>query len=246
MSKSKAVEVKISTVVAVSVVLHAADPLVLDAALRDMTGGTPDFFEDDLAVLDVTPVADAHLEWDRLVAVLKKYRLHAVAVRGALAESERQIRARGLVLDDGAAAPARAVDVPAAAPAPAPAAPAPATAPAPAAASAAATLIIDQPVRAGQRIYARGADLVVNAAVNHGAEIIADGSIHVYAPLKGRALAGAAGNAEARIFALAMEPELVSIAGVYRTFDDGFPRELANKPAQIRLAGDRLDLAPLG
>jgi septum site-determining protein MinC len=247
MSKSKAVEVKISTVVAVSVVLHAADPLVLDAALRDMTGGTPDFFEDDLAVLDVTPVADAHLEWDRLVAVLKKYRLHAVAVRGALAESERQIRSRGLVLDDGAGAPARAVEVPAPAPVAAPApAPAPAAAAPAASAPAAATLIIDQPVRAGQRIYARGADLVVNAAVNHGAEIIADGSIHVYAPLKGRALAGAAGNAEARIFALAMEPELVSIAGVYRTFDDGFPRELANKPAQIRLAGDRLDLAPLG
>jgi septum site-determining protein MinC len=84
-------------------------------------------------------------------------------------------------------------------------------------------MIVDTPVRAGQRIYARGTDLIITAVVNNGAEIIADGSIHVYAPLHGRALAGASGNAGARIFALSMQPELVSIAGVYRTFDDGFP-----------------------
>jgi len=68
----------------------------------------------------------------------------------------------------------------------------------------------------------------------------------VYAPLHGRALAGASGNADARIFALAMQPELVSIAGVYRTFDDGFPAELTRQPAQIRLVGDRIDISSLG
>ncbi|HAT29963.1 MAG TPA: septum site-determining protein MinC, partial [Janthinobacterium sp.] len=98
------------------------------------------------------------------------------------------------------------------------------------------------PVRAGQRIYARGCDLIITAVVNNGAEIIADGSIHVYAALHGRALAGASGNAGARIFALSMEPELVSIAGVYRTFEDGFPNELARLPAQISLVGDRIDI----
>ena len=106
-------------------------------------------------------------------------------------------------------------------------------------------MVIDTPVRAGQRIYARGCDLIITAVVNNGAEIIADGSIHVYAALHGRALAGASGNAEARIFALSMQPELVSIAGVYRTFDDGFPPELALRPAQIRLHGDRLDILSL-
>ncbi|WP_295994246.1 septum site-determining protein MinC, partial [Rugamonas sp.] len=103
-------------------------------------------------------------------------------------------------------------------------------------------MIIDTPVRAGQRIYARGCDLVITAVVNNGAEIIADGSIHVYSTLNGRALAGASGNAEARIFALSMAPELVSIAGVYRTFEDGFPPEFARQPAQIRLNGDRIDI----
>ncbi|MFZ3287619.1 MAG: septum site-determining protein MinC, partial [Telluria sp.] len=119
-------------------------------------------------------------------------------------------------------------------------------APAPAVAAApAATMVIDTPVRAGQRIYARGCDLIITAVVNNGAEIIADGSIHVYAPLHGRALAGASGNAEARIFALSMQPELVSIAGVYRTFDEGFPPEMARQPAQIRLIGDRIDILSL-
>ncbi len=103
-------------------------------------------------------------------------------------------------------------------------------------------MIVDTPVRSGQRIYARGSDLILTATVNPGAEVIADGSIHVYAPLRGRALAGASGQSDARIFSLAMEAELVSIAGVYRTFDEGWQKELAGKPAQIRLKDDRLDI----
>ncbi|MEG2901326.1 MAG: septum site-determining protein MinC, partial [Massilia sp.] len=106
-------------------------------------------------------------------------------------------------------------------------------------------MVIDTPVRAGQRIYARGCDLIITAVVNNGAEIIADGSIHVYSSLYGRALAGASGNADARIFALSMQPELVSIAGVYRTFDEGFPTDLARQPTQIRLVGDRIDIQSL-
>ena len=102
-------------------------------------------------------------------------------------------------------------------------------------------MIIDLPVRSGQRIYARGCDLIVMATVNPGAEVIADGSIHVYAPLRGRALAGASGDAGARIFSLAMAAELVSIAGVYRTFDEGWPKELAGQPAQVLLKDDKLE-----
>jgi septum site-determining protein MinC len=103
-------------------------------------------------------------------------------------------------------------------------------------------MIIDTPVRAGQRVYAHGCDLIVTAAVNNGAELIADGSIHVYAPLRGRALAGASGDSDARIFAMIMEPELVSIAGYYRTFEDGLPRELSQAPGQVRLLGDRIEV----
>ena len=243
------IEIKISTVVAISTILHSADPIAIDAALKQMTGGVSDFFEDEFAVIDVAGIAEeaAHIDWEALVGLLKKYRLNAVAVRGAPAALHDVIRAHDLFLDDGTSGlqtnggREREVPAPVEAAEPAPA-------PAPAAAPAAPTLamIVDTPVRAGQRIYARGTDLIVTAVVNNGAELIADGSIHVYAPLHGRALAGASGNASARIFALQLQPELLSIAGVYRTFDDGVPADVARQPAQIRLVGDRIDISSLG
>ncbi|OON59477.1 septum site-determining protein MinC [Massilia sp. KIM] len=251
------IEIKISTVVAISTILHSADPVAIDAALAQMTGGVSDFFEDEFAVIDVAAIAHEApaIDWPALVGLLKKYRLNAVAVRGASPAMVDRIRAHGLALDDGssgvrapesAAQPPAPAPVPAPAPAPAPEpAPAPAAAPAPAPAPAPLAMIVDTPVRAGQRIYARGTDLIITAVVNNGAEIIADGSIHVYAPLNGRALAGADGNPNARIFALSMQPELVSIAGVYRTFDEGFPNEMSRQPAQIRLVGDRIDIQSL-
>jgi septum site-determining protein MinC len=113
------------------------------------------------------------------------------------------------------------------------------------AAAAAATMIIDKPLRSGQQVYARGGDLVVMAAVNFGAEVIADGSIHVYAPLRGKAIAGARGNTAARIISTCMEPELISIAGTYRTTDNPLPAEVIGRPAQIRLDGERLVYEPL-
>lgn len=106
-------------------------------------------------------------------------------------------------------------------------------------------LVIDKPVRAGQRIHAEGRDLVVLAIVNAGAELIADGDIHVYAPLRGRALAGARGNTAARIYAQAMEAELVAIAGYYLVFEQGVPQEARGKAAQVYLDGERVSLSPL-
>ena len=256
MSKSPSslpIEIKISTVVAISAILHSSDPIAIDAALKQMTGGVSDFFEDEFAVIDVGALRPepTYIDWRALVDLLKKYRLNAVAVRGATPDMVDAIKARGLALDDGAGGDRAREDVAAAsaavttAPVPAPApAPQPVQAPAPQTLALPA-MIVDTPVRAGQRVYARGCDLIITAAVNNGAEIIADGSIHVYAPMHGRALAGASGNAESRIFGLSLQPELVSIAGVYRTFDDGFPAELARQPAQIRLVGDRIDISSL-
>jgi septum site-determining protein MinC len=106
-------------------------------------------------------------------------------------------------------------------------------------------MIIDRPVRAGQQIYAKGGDLVVLEMVSAGAELIADGSIHVYAPLRGRALAGARGNTAARIFVKSMEAELVSIAGVYRTIEQDLPQSIKGKPTQIYLEQERVVMIPL-
>jgi septum site-determining protein MinC len=236
---SKPIEIKISTVVAVSAILRETDPAVLDAALKTMTGGAADYFDHEFAVIDVGAcnLAESGADWPTLIGLFKSYSLNPVAVRNAPPEMEAEIVAHGLSIDvvakprqpaEQEQAPTAAAIVPKqASPLPAPAL---------------ATMIIDTPVRAGQRVYARGADLIVTAVVNSGAELIADGSIHVYAPLRGRALAGASGDAKARIFALSMEAELVSIAGTYRTFEDGLPKDLAKKPAQVRLADDRIDV----
>jgi len=106
-------------------------------------------------------------------------------------------------------------------------------------------LIVDKPLRSGQRVYAKGADLIVLAVVSFGAEVIADGNIHVYAPLRGRALAGALGDTGARIFTTCMEPQLLSIAGIYRTTEHELPAAVLGKPAQVRLDGEKLVVEPL-
>ena len=106
------------------------------------------------------------------------------------------------------------------------------------------TLVIDKPLRSGQQIYAKG-DLVVLGAVSNGAEVIAEGNIHIYAPLRGRALAGVHGNHDARIFCTSLEAELISIAGIYRTAEVPLAAEVLGKPAQIRLDEEKLLIEPL-
>jgi septum site-determining protein MinC len=137
-------------------------------------------------------------------------------------------------IDAGAEPPAKAV-----------AAVAPATEPEPMPEPPRTALVIDKPLRSGQRVYAKGADLIVLAVVSFGAEVIADGNIHIYGGLRGRAMAGAQGDAKARIFTTCMEPQLLSIAGIYRTTEHELPAAVLGKPAQVRLAGEKLVVEPL-
>jgi septum site-determining protein MinC len=104
-------------------------------------------------------------------------------------------------------------------------------------------LTIDHPIRGGQRSYARGGDLVCLAAVNAGAEVIADGNIHVYGPLRGRALAGVNGQDSARIFCMSLEAELISVAGLYRILESDHP--LWGKAAQIYSRDEQLHITAL-
>ena len=107
------------------------------------------------------------------------------------------------------------------------------------------TLVVGKSIRTGQQVYAENADLIVLGLVNEGAEVIADGHIHVYAPLRGRALAGAGGDQTSRIFAQSMQAELVSIAGIYRTFDQQLPPHLHRQAVQVYLQKERLAIAAL-
>lgn len=138
---------------------------------------------------------------------------------------------------------AQTPSAPRAAPAQAPA-PAAKPAPAPAPAASEPGLIQAAAVRSGQQLYAQNRDLTVLASVGAGAEVISDGSIHIYGPLRGRALAGAQGNAMARIFCRSFHAELVAVAGHYKVLED-IPRELHGKAVQVWLEHDELKIAAL-
>jgi septum site-determining protein MinC len=224
----------------VSVALRSADLAVLREALDERLRDTPNFFNHDPVVLDIAALRaePAAIDFAALVQLLRQHRMQPIAVAGASAQQLEAALAAGLS-EALAAAPApqprvetvvREVikevvrEVPGIAP---------------------PTLVIDKPLRSGQQVYAKGGDLIVLAAVNFGAEVIADGNVHVYAPLRGKAIAGARGNTEARIFTTCLEPELIAIAGVYRTTETAIPAEVAGKAAQIRLVGDKLVMEAL-
>jgi septum site-determining protein MinC len=107
-------------------------------------------------------------------------------------------------------------------------------------------LVIDKPLRSGQQVYAQGRDLIVRALVSFGAEVMADGDIHVYAPLRGLAHAGKGGNTEARIYCHSMQAQLLAIADVHLTTDVPLAPEVAGRAAMVRLDGERLVVEPLG
>jgi septum site-determining protein MinC len=205
------------------------------------SGETPDFFDNDPVVLDFSAQARdaAFANIGDLLQALRSCRLVPLAFRAEPTHWTAALLKTGLV--QAPLEPVKSGKVPVKA---APVAPAVVReVPGP------ATMVIDKPVRSGQKIYARGADLVVLAMVNQGAEVVADGNIHVYAPLRGKAMAGARGNTSARIFSLCLEPELISIAGVYRTSENPLPPDVAGKPAQVRLSTedgqDKLLIEPL-
>jgi len=148
-----------------------------------------------------------------------------------------KFRAQYERVDAAPAAPARPAPAPEPAPAPKPAAAAKA-----AASAAKPGLMQKTPVRSGQQLYAENRDLTVLNTVGAGAEVIADGSIHIYGALRGRALAGAQGNTDARIFCREFHAELVAIAGHYKVMEE-VPKELRGKAVQIWLDQDQLKIA---
>jgi len=246
--KNQLIEFKGTTLPIVSITVHSLLPEQL-AKTADELFGDDAFFDGDPAVLELDHLQTtdkASPDWTAIAHVLKRHGLDVIGVRGGNDTLMHAATRAGLHCFAAFKRPARN-DEPAQPPEPPKQEPArveqqaeqtPATTqeppPAP---SFVPTLIIDRPMRSGQQAYARGGDLVVLAAVNAGAEVIADGSIHIYAPLRGRALAGASGETGARIFTTRFEAELVSIAGVYRTFEAGIPESLAGKPVQVQLSG---------
>ena len=233
-------EIKSANLPLVALLLKSTDLVALARELDARFGDIPDFFDQDALMVDLSPLPPAagDIDFPALISLLGSYQLVPLTAKGGSpAQMAAALQAGLLPVPDAHLVPAR----PAVAAPPAPTLVAP-VASAPAAPLGA--LVVDKPLRSGQQVYARGRDLVVLAMVNAGAEVIADGHIHVYAPLRGKAMAGARGNTEARIFSLALEAELLSIAGVYRTSEHPLPPGMAGKPTQVRLVpgdeGDKL------
>ena len=231
-------EIKSANLPLVALLLKSTDLRQLSAEWAQRFGDIPDFFDHDPLVVDLSllPEDTDQLDFPSLIALLRQTRLAPIAFKGGNDALVAQALAAGLTAAPdavpvlaSAAAPETVVqevvrevvrEVQVASPVVQPGA-----------------MVIDKPLRSGQQVYAKGRDLVVLSMVNPGAEVIADGHIHVYAPLRGKAIAGARGNTEARIFTLCLEAELISIAGVYRTSDIPLPPEVLSKPTQIRLEG---------
>ena len=266
MAKDAPIQFKGTTLKIIQTQLRSTDPARLHAALAELTGNSPDFFENELAVLDFShtdTLADLP-DWKGICRLLADSGLSAIATCGLPAAQAANAAAAGLPAAQ--AANAAAAGLPSvsgdalgrtprnrvAEPPPPPAAPVAApelAAVPPSPEPPPRTITLDKPLRSGQRFYAKGCDLIVTAMISAGAEVIADGHIHVYAPLRGRALAGASGDKSARIFTTSLEAELVSVAGIYRTFEAGVPAELARQPATICLVEEggnsRLTVAAL-
>ena len=258
-------EIKSANLPLVALLLKSTDLATLAQELKARFGDMPDFFDSDPLVIDLTPLNAAArrsgtdagaVDFPALLKLLRSYRVMPIAIRGGTAGQMADGLAAGLLPAPDARVVASSPPTPEperpseqAAPSPvkaqAPASKAIPTATAPALPEAPlGAMVIHKPLRSGQQVYARGRDLVVLAMVNAGAEVIADGHIHVYAPLRGKAIAGARGNTDARIFALSLEAELISIAGIYRTSENPLPLNVQGKPTQVRLTtgpdGDKL------
>ncbi len=252
-------DVKFATIKAVS---FAPRPAPLASALEALSkrlGPTPGVYSAEPAVLDFNAwsaeeLREHNISLNAFQALFSKAGVNLVEVRGNDSMLEEQAEAMGLRFEAGQTPaeqsrpdqePESEAELePVAQPAPHPKATAtepntdtqPSAAKEPMAVQAQRrTMVIDQSVRSGQRIYAQGADLIVMGQVSAGAEVIADGNVHVYGVLRGRALAGAAGDTNARIMSTCFEAELVAVAGYYLTFEGGFPEENRSKPTSIYL-----------
>lgn len=250
--QSHCYDIKSADLSLLALVLKTADIQAISLALEQQLAESPGFFEQDPVIIDVSLISTGAdigtLNLESLLPLLRQHGLLPLAIKGA--QTDLLAHAKGLGLVDASDARIRravplAEPVQAASSVAAPE-PAPVVPPAPVAQG---PMVIDKPLRSGQQVYAKGRDLIVLAIVNAGAEVIADGHIHIYAPLRGKAIAGARGNTQARIFAQVMEPELISIAGIYRTSENALPKEVLGQAAQVCLQsgpdGDKLWVLPL-
>lgn len=255
--KSPFFELRSGTLDTLLFVVKTTDLAEMHAELRRRFDATPDFFANDVVAIDLRRLpVDQRVPVAEVAEMLKAFRMHPAGIvandaQRAWAQLDAlpfvESRERRVARSDESAAGAS----PQAASTVSPSTSCDMMAKPQGDAAAdierggsSAALVIDKPLRSGQQVYAKG-DLVVLGLVSYGAEVIAEGNIHIYAPLRGRALAGVHGNHGARIFCTCLEPELISIAGIYRTTETPLGPDVLGKSVQIRLAHEKLIIEPL-
>jgi septum site-determining protein MinC len=255
-----ALDFKSAALYAIRIVLHSADLTRLNAALDQRMADAGSFFANEPVVIDASRVTE-DIDWPALLEALRQHNLPPIGVV-AQGTNLDTAQAAGLTPVELSVHTARSASSFEQAGANHPAAPMPQTPatdlvvtnetssaehPSPEALPPAppAALVITKPLRSGQRIYARHTDLVIVGMVSQGAEVIADGNIHVYGPLRGKAMAGARGDTSARIFTTQLDPELIAIAGVYRVVEAKLDNSLHNQAAVIYLDGEALRVEAL-
>jgi septum site-determining protein MinC len=253
-AQSPAVELKGSVFTLPVLRIYSCDLDAIEAHLGERLAKNPRFFENAAVVIDLGGIQKQEAAFDlhAFIQRLRARQLFPVGIQhGSITQNEIALTVGIAVLNGRPTKEAQpehedrtsANVPPQSASAGSSTAPTSQTASRPA--ERAPAKIIHHPVRSGQRIVAGDGDLIVLAAVNAGAEIIAEGNIHVYAPLRGRALAGVSGDVSARIFCQSLEAELVAIAGSYRVFENDKPTGIRGKSAQIYLDGEQLIVEPL-
>lgn len=240
-------QLKSASVSMTALELYYFESDAFEETLKDKINQAPGFFRDIPLIISLEKYEglDSELDFFSIIGTCRRNNIHVVGVRGGNNDQRRLARGAALALMPGTGQRDRAHESESAANSvpEAPAAPAPA-APAPPPAEATPAKVITQPVRSGQQVHAPEGDLIILAPVQAGAEVLAAGNIHVYGPLRGRALAGIHGAESARIFCQSLEAELVSIAGHYKISED--LQDNGWKSAmQIQLRDDLLVATPL-
>ncbi|MDO9047501.1 MAG: septum site-determining protein MinC [Methylobacter sp.] len=229
---SPALEFKSSTFSVPVLVLASNDAITIEQQLQEKIHLAPEFFKNSPLVFDLQELNKNDLDIDvtELINIIRKLGLLPIGIRGGAAQQNQQALELGIPIHSGHSTAVSSGTQKQQTPEPE-ATPKPQVV-------AATTTLITHPVRSGQRIYASG-DLIILAQVSAGAEILAEGNIHVYGSLRGRALAGVQGNTEARIFCSDLQAELISIAGNYKISED-LNSAVFTKPVQIYLQNHTL------
>ncbi len=242
-------QLKSASVSMTALELYYFESAEFEATLREKISQAPGFFKDIPLIISLEKYEglDSELDFFSIIGTCRRHHIHVVGVRGGNEDHRRLARGAALALVPGnsqrdkghASEPAVETPTPEAAPAPEAK-----VALQPAAVAATPAKIVNQPVRSGQQICAPDGDLIILAPVQAGAEVMASGNIHVYGPLRGRALAGVNGDENARIFCQSLEAELVSIAGSYKISED-LQGKGWKSAVQLQLKDDLMVVMPL-